>query len=142
MHCKPAASGLREVLSLAGAAAAHFLFLRKRKKQTAGPDAYAALAVFAAGWAAALIPALPEAALTAVVAALIAQFAMNLTSAVLVRHLRQENRQVRTAIDSMAQGLCMFDAAERLVVCNSQYSRMYELMPADVKPGSTLCPRR
>ena len=32
----------------------------------------------------------------------------------------------------------MFDAAERLVVCNSQYYEMYGLTPADVKPGSTL----
>jgi hypothetical protein len=24
----------------------------------------------------------------------------------------------------MAQGLCMFDAAERLVVCNAQYYKM------------------
>src|SRR6185437_2526115 len=45
---------------------------------------------------------------------------------------------MRTALDSMAQGLCMFDAAERLVVCNSQYSEMYGLTPDDVKPGSTL----
>jgi methyl-accepting chemotaxis protein len=32
----------------------------------------------------------------------------------------------------------MFDASERLVVCNAQYYKMYELTPADVKPGSTL----
>ncbi len=32
----------------------------------------------------------------------------------------------------------MFDASERLVVCNSQYYEMYELTSADVKPGSTL----
>ena len=31
---------------------------------------------------------------------------------------------MRTAIDSMAQGLCMFDASERLVVCNAQYYKM------------------
>jgi PAS domain-containing protein len=45
---------------------------------------------------------------------------------------------MRSAIDSMAQGLCMFDAAERLVVCNLQYYEMYGLTAADVKPGSTL----
>jgi len=38
----------------------------------------------------------------------------------------------------MAQGLCMFDASERLVVCNMQYYQMYELTSADVKPGTTL----
>jgi methyl-accepting chemotaxis protein len=38
----------------------------------------------------------------------------------------------------MAQGMCMFDAAERLVVCNTQYYEMYGLTPDDVKVGATL----
>ena len=32
----------------------------------------------------------------------------------------------------------MFDASERLVVCNSQYYNMYELTQTDVKTGATL----
>jgi len=52
--------------------------------------------------------------------------------------LRRENTQVRTAIDSMAQGMCMFDAGERLVVCNTRYYEMYGLSAADVALGSTL----
>jgi len=99
---------------------------------------FGALIVFAAGLAAAVIPTISETVLTAVVAALIAQFAMNLTHALLNRHLRRENEQMHTAIDSMAQGLCMFDASERLVICNSQYYRMYNLTSADVKTGFTL----
>ena len=99
---------------------------------------FAALIVFTTDWAAAVIPTISETVLTAVVAALIAQFAMSLTHALLARHLRRENEQMHTAIDSMAQGLCMFDASERLVVCNSKYYEMYGLTPADVKPGSTL----
>jgi len=58
--------------------------------------------------------------------------------ALLNRSLRRENRRIRKAIDSMAQGLCMFDASERLVVYNSKYYEMYGLTSADVKPGSTL----
>ena len=46
--------------------------------------------------------------------------------------------QMRTAMNSMTQGLSMFDALERLVVCNAQYYKMYDLTPDDVKPGSTL----
>jgi methyl-accepting chemotaxis protein len=99
---------------------------------------FGALTVFATGWAAAAIPIISETALSAVVAAVIAQFAMSLTGIVLTRHRSREIEQIRTAIDSMAQGLCMFDASERLVVCNSQYFRMYELSPEDVEPGSTL----
>jgi methyl-accepting chemotaxis protein len=99
---------------------------------------YAVLTVFTPHWAPAVIPTIPETVLTTVLAAIIAQFTMSLTSTVLTRYQSQENAQIRTAIDSMAQGLCMFDASERLVVCNSQYYRMYELTPADVKAGATL----
>ena len=42
------------------------------------------------------------------------------------------------ALDHMSQGLCMFDAAGRIVVCNRQYLRMYKLSPEVVKPGCTL----
>jgi methyl-accepting chemotaxis protein len=99
---------------------------------------FGTLIVFASGWAAAIIPTISETVLAAICAAVIAQFAMSLTGAVLTRHQNREIEQTRTAIDSMAQGLCMFDASERLVVCNAQYYKMYELTPADVSPGSTL----
>lgn len=99
---------------------------------------FGALIIFAADWAAVVILTIPKTALTAVLAAIIAQFAMSVAGAVLTRHQTRENEQMRTAIDSMAQGLCMFDASERLVVCNSQYYNMYELTLADVKSGSTL----
>src|SRR5689334_4774906 len=72
----------------------------------------AALTVFARGWAASVIPATPEIALTVVVAAIIAQLAMSLSGVVLTRHQSWEIRQLRTTINSMAQGLCMFDASE------------------------------
>jgi methyl-accepting chemotaxis protein len=69
---------------------------------------------------------------------LVAFLATNLVAIWLNRQLRRRNRQLRTAIDSMAQGMCMFDAAERLVVCNTQYYEMYGLTRDDVKPGATL----
>jgi methyl-accepting chemotaxis protein len=99
---------------------------------------FGALIVFASGWAAAVIPKISETTLTVVVAAIFAQIAMSLTGAVLTRHQSREIEQTRTAINSMAQGLCMFDASERLVVCNAQYYKMYELTPDDVKPGASL----
>src|SRR5262249_36741959 len=34
-------------------------------------------------------------------------------------------------------GLCMFDAAQRLVLCNPSYLSMYGLSPDVVKPGCT-----
>ena len=99
---------------------------------------FGALSIFAVGWAAAIIPTISETVLNAVVAALTAQFAMSLTHVLLTRHQSRENEQMHTALDSMAQGLCMFDANERLVACNSQYSKMYGLTSADVTPGTTL----
>jgi methyl-accepting chemotaxis protein len=38
----------------------------------------------------------------------------------------------------MAQGVVMFDATGRLVVCNDQYLEMYGLSADQVKPGCTL----
>ncbi len=98
----------------------------------------AALMTFATGQIAPVILTISEIVLIVIIAALVAHFAMSLTGMLIVRHVRQQNKQIRTAIDSMAQGLCMFDASERLVVCNRQYFEMYGLTPTDVKPGSTL----
>jgi methyl-accepting chemotaxis protein len=99
---------------------------------------FGALTAFASGWITAVIPTLSITAVTAIVAVVFAQFAMSLTGVLLTRHQSWEVAQMRTAINSMSQGLCMFDAAERLVVCNDQYYKMYGLTPADVKPGFTL----
>jgi methyl-accepting chemotaxis protein len=51
---------------------------------------------------------------------------------------RRRVAQLTTALDNMSQGLCMFDAAQRLVLCNQSYLRMYDLSPEVVKPGYTL----
>ena len=37
----------------------------------------------------------------------------------------------------MPQGLAMFDAEQRLIVCNRRYAEMYGLTPEQVKPGTT-----
>ncbi len=38
----------------------------------------------------------------------------------------------------MGQGLCMFDADQRLVICNRQYAQHYRLPEALLKPGTSL----
>jgi methyl-accepting chemotaxis protein len=96
------------------------------------------LMILAPGWAATIITALPAIALTAILAAFIGQLAMSITGALLTQHQSREIQQIRTTIDSMAQGLCMFDASERLVVCNAQYYKLYDLTADDMKPGVTL----
>jgi methyl-accepting chemotaxis protein len=74
----------------------------------------------------------------AVLAVLISQCAATTTAVLLTRHLRWKSDKISIAFDSMTQGLSMFDGAERLVICNSQYYEMYGLTSDDVKPGSTL----
>ncbi len=96
------------------------------------------LMVFGAGWASAAVRTMSETLLIAVLAAVLAQFTMSVTGALLTRQQSREIEQMRTAIDSMPQGLCMFDHSERLIVCNTQYYEMYGLTSAEAAPGSTL----
>jgi len=57
-----------------------------------------------------------------IAAALVVSLAVTVMLGVaLALHQAQALRQYRAAVDSMPQGLCMFDAGERLVVCNSKY---------------------
>src|ERR1700722_11878257 len=54
------------------------------------------------------------------------------------RALKSENENFDDAINNMSQGLCMFNAAGEIVLCNQAYLRMYALSPDVVKPGCTL----
>ncbi|MGB6400356.1 MAG: EAL domain-containing protein [Bradyrhizobium sp.] len=53
-------------------------------------------------------------------------------------NLRVRNLQFDTAINNMSQGLCFFDAAHRLIVCNDRYVDMYDLPRGRVGPGTAL----
>jgi PAS domain S-box-containing protein len=53
------------------------------------------------------------------------------------RGRRARGRLLGIAIDNMTQGVVMFDAAERLVVCNDRFLDMYGLSRDVVKPGCT-----
>jgi diguanylate cyclase (GGDEF)-like protein/PAS domain S-box-containing protein len=52
--------------------------------------------------------------------------------------LRVRNLQFDTAINNMTQGLCFFDADQKLIVCNERYIEMYDLPPGRVGPGTPL----
>jgi len=56
----------------------------------------------------------------------------------LTRELRRQNLRFDTALNNMSQGLCLFDRAKRLIVCNRRYSEMYGVDPERVRPGTTL----
>ena len=99
---------------------------------------FGVLTVFDSHWASTAIHTFSETTLTVALAAVISQFMMSVSGAWLTRHQSREIEQMRTTIDSMPQGLCMFDRSERLVVCNTQYYEMYGLASDDVTPGFTL----
>jgi methyl-accepting chemotaxis protein len=63
---------------------------------------------------------------------------MSLISAFADRRLGDKALLLDTALNNMTQGVVMFDAAGRLVVCNNQYRSMYGLSPDLAKPGCTL----
>jgi diguanylate cyclase (GGDEF)-like protein/PAS domain S-box-containing protein len=54
------------------------------------------------------------------------------------KQLREQKQQLDTALNNMSQGLNMFDASGRLMVCNERYLRMYGLSPETVKPGCSV----
>src|SRR5215471_16858869 len=51
---------------------------------------------------------------------------------------RKQTRLFRAALNNMTQGLCMFDSAARLVLCNQVYIDMYRLRPEHARPGTPL----
>jgi len=53
-------------------------------------------------------------------------------------HSELQNLRFDLALNNMTQGLCFFDGAQRLIVCNKRYTEIYRLDPAVVVPGITL----
>jgi diguanylate cyclase (GGDEF)-like protein len=49
--------------------------------------------------------------------------------------LRARNEQFSAAVENMSHGLCMFDAAERMIICNGHYLDIFHLSPKVLKPG-------
>jgi methyl-accepting chemotaxis protein len=57
---------------------------------------------------------------------------------ILYRRVHQQKMHFEAALNNMSEGLCMFDAATRLVLCNERYIEMYRLDPELAKPGALL----
>jgi|SRR5579871_883600 len=54
------------------------------------------------------------------------------------RALERQNQRLRTALNHMSQGLCMWDADTRLLLCNDRYVDMYGMSHDFVRPGLLL----
>jgi diguanylate cyclase (GGDEF)-like protein len=49
-----------------------------------------------------------------------------------------ERRRLQSAVDNMPIGLCMFDGAKQLIVCNAHYAEMFGLPPEACHSGTPL----
>ena len=54
------------------------------------------------------------------------------------RKLASQNMQLDAALNNMIQGLCMFDAQNRLLVWNERYRAMYNIDPKRISRGCTV----
>ena len=52
--------------------------------------------------------------------------------------LTEQMLLLESVIDNVPQGICLFDAQQRVVLCNRQYADIYHLDPDDVRPGTSL----
>jgi diguanylate cyclase (GGDEF)-like protein len=52
--------------------------------------------------------------------------------------ISKQYERLSLAINSMAQGLCMFDADQKLIICNKRFAEMYSLAPKFTAPGTSL----
>ena len=50
----------------------------------------------------------------------------------------RQNIRLDAAVNNISQGLCMYDARGRLVICNQPYARIYNLPEQYLKPGTQL----
>jgi diguanylate cyclase len=80
----------------------------------------------------------PEALAMAVAAAAILILGLSLAGALADRRVQEQDQRLITAVNNMSHGVVMYDAAERLVVCNERYIEMYGLSADIVKPGLSL----
>ncbi|AZO42502.1 EAL domain-containing protein [Mesorhizobium sp. M7D.F.Ca.US.005.01.1.1] len=49
--------------------------------------------------------------------------------------LREQNERFSAAVENMSHGLCMFDAEERMIICNGNYINIFCLDAKVIRPG-------
>jgi methyl-accepting chemotaxis protein len=74
----------------------------------------------------------------AVASAAMAVLFLSLLSVIADRRVDEQSLLLGKVLNNMTQGVVMFDAAERFIVCNDRYREMYNLSSEIVKPGCTL----
>jgi diguanylate cyclase (GGDEF)-like protein/PAS domain S-box-containing protein len=52
--------------------------------------------------------------------------------------IKRQEEQLNAALDNISQGVCMFDASRRLIICNKKYADIYGLTDEQTKPGTPI----
>ncbi|MDN5004540.1 EAL domain-containing protein [Bradyrhizobium sp. GCM10027634] len=60
------------------------------------------------------------------------------TGAVVVQHFRKQSIRLDATLNNQSQGVCMYDAHHRLIVCNDRYAKMFNLPNELMRPGTAL----
>ncbi len=94
--------------------------------------------LFGSGWIVAVLTEGSAATTAAIVALPFALAAAALTGLFVNSRRRAQVRLFRAALNHMTQGLCMFDSAARLLLCNERYIEMYRLQPQHARIGTPL----
>jgi len=90
------------------------------------------------GWIVAALTETPAPVAAAMMAVPFALGGAALAGLLATRRRRGRTQLFRAALNNMTQGLCMFDAAARLVLCNERYIEMYHLRGEHARPGTPL----
>src|SRR5215468_3083693 len=64
--------------------------------------------------------------------------ATGIVAAMIDQRFRDKSIRLETTLDSMIQGIAMYDEQSRLVLCNRRYGEMYKLPPEILVPGMSL----
>jgi methyl-accepting chemotaxis protein len=96
------------------------------------------LLAFGHDWAVQALAQASPAAAAMFVGLICAVCAMGLAAIFVIQRIRVQYRLLRSALNNMTQGLCMFDHVGRLILCNERYIEMYHLPPADTERGTPL----
>jgi methyl-accepting chemotaxis protein len=107
-----------------------------------GGAAFAAGAAFCAFWGGGAVfraaDNLSTAAAAMILGAICACIAMSVVGVFVIARARAQYRLLRSALNHMTQGLCMFDASARLLLCNDRYIDMYHLDFGHARRGTPL----
>jgi methyl-accepting chemotaxis protein len=81
---------------------------------------------------------LPAPVAGAVICALLALAGVAPAAPFVIVRLRAHIRLMKSALNNMKQGLCMFDNAARLILCNERYITMYRMRPEHARAGTPM----